>query len=77
MLGIRLSRLPLSAKIFCTLYLVGIGCGAIAAFVQAATAIGLSPADERTSFAPAKGVAVSASRRPRPASVGRERDQPR
>ena len=52
MLGIRLSRLPLSAKVFCTLYLVGIGCGAIAAFVQAATAIGLSPADVRSSFAP-------------------------
>jgi hypothetical protein len=51
MLGIRLSRLPLSAKIFCTLFLVGIGCGAIAAFTQAATAIGLSPADVQSSFA--------------------------
>lgn len=50
MLGIRLSRLPLSAKIFCTLYLIGIGFGAIAAFVQAATAIGLTPADVRSSF---------------------------
>jgi len=51
MLGIRLARLPLSAKIFCTLFLVGIGCGAIAAFTQAATAIGLSPADVQSSFA--------------------------
>ena len=50
MLGIRLSRLPVSAKIFCTLYLLGIGCGAIAAFAQAATAIGLTPADVRSSF---------------------------
>src|SRR2546428_12043937 len=50
MLGIRLSRLPVSAKIFCTLYLLGIGCGAIAAFAQAATAIGPTPADVRSSF---------------------------
>jgi len=50
MLGVRLSRLPVSAKIFCTLYLLGIGCGAIAAFAQAATAIGLTPADVRSSF---------------------------
>jgi len=50
MLGIRLSRLPLSAKIFCTLYLLGIGCGAIAAVAQAATAVGLTPADVRSSF---------------------------
>ena len=50
MLGIRLSRLPMSAKIFCTLYLLGIGCGAIAAFAQAATAIGLSPSDVQSSF---------------------------
>src|SRR3989449_4836211 len=50
MLGIRLSRLPVSAKIFCTLYLLGIGCGAIAAFAQAATAVGLTPADVRSSF---------------------------
>jgi hypothetical protein len=51
MLGIRLSRLPISAKIFCTLYLVGIGCGAVAAMVQAATAVGLTPADVEASFA--------------------------
>jgi len=50
MLGIRLSRLPVSAKVFCTLYLLGIGCGAIAAFAQAATAVGLTPADVRSSF---------------------------
>jgi hypothetical protein len=50
--GIVLARLPLSAKVFCTLYLVGIGCGAIAAFAQAATAVGLSPADVRASLAP-------------------------
>ena len=50
MLGIRLSRLPLSAKVFCTLFLLGIGCGAIAAVVQAATAIGLTPADVQASL---------------------------
>ncbi len=51
MLGIRLSRLPVSAKIFCTLYLLGIGCGAVAAMAQAATAVGLTPADVQASFA--------------------------
>ena len=50
--GISLSRLPLSGKVFCTLYLVGIGCGALAAFAQAATAVGLSPAEVRASLAP-------------------------
>lgn len=50
--GISLARLPLSAKVFCTLYLLGIGCGAIAACAQAATAVGLSPADVRASLAP-------------------------
>jgi hypothetical protein len=50
MLGIRLSRLPMSAKVFCTLCLLGIGCGAIAAAVQAATAIGLTPADVQASL---------------------------
>ena len=50
--GIYLARLPLSAKVFCTLFLVGIGCGAVAAFVQAATAVGLSPGDVETSLAP-------------------------
>src|SRR5436309_5325534 len=51
--GIYLSRLPWSGKVFCTLYLLGIGCGALAAFTQAATAIGLSPADVQASLAPA------------------------
>jgi len=51
--GIYLSRLPLSGKVFCTLFLVGIGCGALAAFTQAATAVGLSPADVKASLAPA------------------------
>jgi hypothetical protein len=50
--GIRLARLPMSAKVFCTLYLLGIGCGAVAAFAQAATAVGLRPADVRASLAP-------------------------
>src|SRR5437016_8840808 len=50
--GIYLSRLPWSGKVFCTLYLLGIGCGALADFTQAATAIGLSPADVQASLAP-------------------------
>lgn len=50
--GITLSRLPLSGKVFCTLYLLGIGCGAIAAAAQAATAIGITPADVSASLAP-------------------------
>jgi hypothetical protein len=49
---VSLSTLPVSAKLFCTLYLLGIGCGAIAAFAQAATAVGLDPADVRASLAP-------------------------
>lgn len=52
MLGITLARLPLSAKVFCTLFLAGIGCGAAAAFTQAATAVGLTPADVQASLAP-------------------------
>ena len=52
MYGIHLARLPASAKLFCTLYFVGIGCGALAAFGQAATAIGLTPADVQASLAP-------------------------
>jgi len=51
--GIYLSRLPLSGKVFCTLYLFGIGCGALAAFTQAATAVGLSPSEVQASLAPA------------------------
>jgi hypothetical protein len=50
--GFYLSRLPLSGKVFCTLYLLGIGCGALAAFAQAATAVGLSPAEVQASLAP-------------------------
>src|SRR5713101_7696534 len=50
--GMYLSRLPLSAKVFCTLFLLGIGCGALAAITQAATAVGLSPRDVQASFAP-------------------------
>jgi hypothetical protein len=50
--GIFLGRLPLSGKVFCTLYLVGIGCGALAAFAQAATAVGLSSAEVQASLAP-------------------------
>ncbi|HWP35292.1 MAG TPA: outer membrane beta-barrel protein [Thermodesulfobacteriota bacterium] len=45
MYGVYLSRLPLSAKVFCTLFLVGIGLGALAAFTQAFTAVGLTPAE--------------------------------
>jgi hypothetical protein len=52
MLGIHLSRLPLSAKVFCTLFLAGIGCGSLAAFTQASTAVGVSPAAVRESLAP-------------------------
>ncbi|HEY3066994.1 MAG TPA: hypothetical protein VGL09_14465 [Methylomirabilota bacterium] len=50
--GLYLGRLPLSGKVFCTLYLLGIGCGAIAALAQAATAVGLSPSDVQASLAP-------------------------
>jgi hypothetical protein len=50
--GIVLARLPFSAKVFCTLFLCGIGLGCLAAFTQAATAIGLSYHDVVTSLAP-------------------------
>src|SRR5215510_2671554 len=50
--GIFLSRLPLSGKVFCTLFLLGIGCGALAAFTQAATAVGLRPVEVQASLAP-------------------------
>ena len=52
MFGWTLSRLPVSAKIYCTLYLAGIGLGALAAATQAATAVGVSPAQVRSSLAP-------------------------
>src|SRR5258705_11430438 len=48
----KLSRFPLSAKLFCTLFLMGIGCGSLAAFAQASTAVGLSPAAGRESLSP-------------------------
>jgi hypothetical protein len=50
--GIVLSHLPPSAKVFCTLFLLGIGLGSLAAFTQAATAIGLSYEEVVTSLAP-------------------------
>ncbi|MGZ6124078.1 MAG: hypothetical protein ACXWLR_03905 [Myxococcales bacterium] len=50
--GMHLSRLPLSAKLFCTLFLAGIGCGALAAFAQASTAVGISPSAVEASLAP-------------------------
>ena len=52
MRGMTLAQLPLSAKVFCTLFLLGIGLGNVAAFAQAATAVGLSPADVQASLAP-------------------------
>jgi hypothetical protein len=52
MRGVHLSQLPLSGKVFCTLFLLGIGCGALAAFTQASTAVGISPAAVRQSLAP-------------------------
>lgn len=50
--GVRLSQFPLSGKVFCTLFLAGIGFGALAAFAQASTAVGVSPAAVRASLAP-------------------------
>jgi hypothetical protein len=50
--GLHLSSLPLSGKIFCTLFLLGIGCGALAAFAQAVTAVGVSPMAVQASLAP-------------------------
>ena len=52
MYGVYLSRLPLAARVFCTLFLIGIGTGAVAAFTQVATAVGLRPAEVRASLAP-------------------------
>lgn len=50
--NISLARLPLSAKMWCTLVLVGIGLGCVAAFTQAATAVGLSYGEVVTGLAP-------------------------
>ncbi|MFN3477338.1 MAG: hypothetical protein ACK4Z6_07290 [Candidatus Methylomirabilales bacterium] len=47
-----LSRLPVSAKVFCTLSLLGIGCFQVAALAQAVTAVGLSYRDVVASLAP-------------------------
>jgi hypothetical protein len=52
MKGIYLSNLPVSAKVFCTLFLLGIGLGSLAAFTQAFTAVGLSYEDVKASLAP-------------------------
>jgi hypothetical protein len=52
MKGIYLSQLPLAAKVYCTLLLVGLGLGFLAAFVQAFTAVGLSYSSVQSSFAP-------------------------
>jgi hypothetical protein len=38
--------------VFCTLFLLGIGCGQIAAVAQALTAVGLSVEEVKTSLAP-------------------------
>lgn len=52
MYGISLTTLPLSAKVFCTLFFLGMGLGSLAAFTQAATAVGLSYGDVVASLAP-------------------------
>jgi hypothetical protein len=52
MYGIFLASLPLSARVYCTLFLLGIGLGSLAASLQAATAVGLSYRDVVASFAP-------------------------
>ncbi|MFQ5881755.1 MAG: hypothetical protein ACE5I9_04700 [Candidatus Methylomirabilales bacterium] len=52
MCGIFLSQLQLSAKVFCTFFLLGIGCGQLAAVTQAATAVGLSYQEVVASLAP-------------------------
>jgi len=52
MFGWTLSRLPISAKVFCTLFLLGIGCFQVAALAQAVTAVGLSYRDVVASLAP-------------------------
>ena len=52
MFGKTLSAFPLSAKICATLFLLGIGLGNLAAFTQAATAVGLSYGDVAASLTP-------------------------
>ena len=51
MKGIYLSNLPLSAKVLCTLLLLGLGLGFLSAIAQEVTAIGLSYEDVKSSFA--------------------------
>ena len=50
--GWSLSTLPLSGKVFCTLFLLGIGVGCLAAVTQAAMAVGVSPAAVQASLTP-------------------------
>jgi hypothetical protein len=50
--GISLARLPFSAKVCATLFLLGIGLGCLAALTQAATAVGLSYGEVVASLAP-------------------------
>jgi hypothetical protein len=50
--GISLARLPFSAKVWATLFLLGIGLGCLAALTQAATAVGLSYGEVVASLAP-------------------------
>jgi hypothetical protein len=50
--GISLAYLPFSAKLFATLFLLGIGLGCLAALAQAAAAVGLSYGEVVASLAP-------------------------
>jgi hypothetical protein len=50
--GISLAHLPFSAKLFATLFLLGIGLGCLAALAQAAAAVGLSYGEVVASLAP-------------------------
>ena len=52
MMGLSLARFPISAKVFCTLFLLGIGAGQVAALAQAVTAVGLSYGEVVASLAP-------------------------
>lgn len=52
MRGMYLAQFPLSAKVFCTLFLLGIGCGNLAAITQTATAVGLSLGEVQASLSP-------------------------
>jgi len=52
MKGVCLSNLPMSAKVFCSLLLLGLGAGYLAALVQAVTAVGVSYEDIQSSLMP-------------------------